>query len=96
MTNRNHKDYWKRNIRLVGILLAIWFTVSLVFGSLAVDLLDKIAIPGTGFTLGFWFGQQGSIIIFVILIAVYVRRMNKLDEEFGFHDEPQQTKQPSE
>ena len=87
MSKHNHRDYWQKNIRLVTILLGIWFTVSLIFGSLIADLLDKISIPGTGFTLGFWFGQQGSIFIFVILIAVYVMRMNKLDKEFGFDDE---------
>ena len=87
MTNRNQHDYWQKNIRLVGILLGIWFIVSLIFGSLLADFLDTISIPGTGFTLGFWFGQQGSIIIFVILIAVYVRGTNKLDKEYGFEDD---------
>jgi putative solute:sodium symporter small subunit len=77
-----HKEYWRRNIRYVGILLAIWFTVSYVFGILLAEPLNAVRIPGTGFPLGFWFAQQGSIYVFVILIFVYVRLMNALDREF--------------
>lgn len=75
--------YWKCNLRYLAILLSIWFIVSYVFGILLVDQLDKISIPGTGFKLGFWFAQQGSIYVFVILIFVYVRLMNSLDRKFG-------------
>ena len=77
-----HKEYWRRNVRYLGILLAIWFTVSYVFGILLAEPLNAIRIPGTGFPLGFWFAQQGSIYVFVILIFVYVRLMNALDREF--------------
>ena len=77
-----HAEYWRRNIRYVGILLAIWFTVSYGFGILLAEPLDRFTIPGTGFPLGFWFAQQGSIYVFVVLIFVYVRLMNRLDREF--------------
>ena len=77
-----HAEYWKRNIRYVGILLAIWFVVSYGFGILLVEPLNAITLPGTAFPLGFWFAQQGSIYVFVVLIFVYVRLMNRLDEEF--------------
>ncbi len=77
--------YWKANIRLVVILMAIWFTVSYVFGILLFEVLNTIKIGGTG--LGFWFAQQGSIYTFLILIYVYVKKMNKLDKEHGVEEE---------
>ena len=81
MPNKNFKtDYWKKNLKYLTILLSIWFVVSYGFSIIFVDLLDKIKIGG--FKLGFWFSQQGSIIVFVIIIFVYVRLMNKLDKEF--------------
>lgn len=78
--NEKMKEYWKKNIRFLTILLTIWFVVSFGFGILLVDVLDTIRIGG--FKLGFWFAQQGSIYVFVALIFVYVRWMNKLDKEF--------------
>ena len=81
------RAYWKANLRLVFGLLLVWLLVSYGFGVLLVDLLDRIRIPGTGFRLGFWFAQQGSIYVFVILIFVYVWRMNRLDAEFGVAEE---------
>lgn len=80
MDKEKRAMYWKRNIRTVLSLLAIWFTVSFVFGILAVDTLNSIRLGG--FKLGFWFAQQGSIYTFVILIFVYMYKMNKLDKEF--------------
>ncbi len=77
-----HAEYWRRNIRYLGILLTIWFAVSYGFGILLAAPLDAVRLPGTGFPLGFWFAQQGSIYVFVILIFVYVRLMNSLDREF--------------
>ena len=79
--------YWMRNIRLVIILLAVWAVVSYGAGILFVDALDAISIPGTGFTLGFWFAQQGSIYVFVALIFLYTYLMNKLDREFDVHED---------
>lgn len=74
--------YWKENIRYVIILLAIWFAVSYGAGILFKDTLNNIKIGG--FKLGFWFAQQGSMYVFVILIFVYVRLMNKLDRKYGY------------
>lgn len=85
MTSKNLQEYWKKNLTYVGILLAIWFVVSYGFGILLANQLDNIQIGG--FKLGFWFAQQGSIIVFVILIFVYVRLMNKLDREFGVSED---------
>ncbi len=82
-TKARHAEYWRRNIRLVGRFLAVWFTVSYGFGIIFVDALDKFRLPGTNFPLGFWFAHQGAIYVFVVLIFVYVRLMNALDREFG-------------
>lgn len=75
------KAYWKENLGYLAILLSIWFVVSYVFGILLVDQLNTIKLGG--FKLGFWFAQQGSMYVFVILIFVYVRLMNKLDKKYG-------------
>lgn len=77
--------YWKANLRLVIILMSIWFAVSYLFGILLFEVLNTIKIGGTG--LGFWFAQQGSIYTFLILIYVYVKQMNKLDKEHGVEEE---------
>ena len=79
--------YWQRNVRYVGILLAVWFAVSYGFGIILVEPLNRIRIPGTGFPLGFWFAQQGSIYVFVVLIFVYVFLMNRLDREYGLGED---------
>lgn len=77
---RSAREYWRANLRLMAWLLAIWFVVSYGFGILLVDPLNEIRFGG--FRLGFWFAQQGSIYVFVILIFVYVWRMNKIDREY--------------
>lgn len=83
MTNKeNAKAYWRENIRYVLILLAIWFIVSFVAGILFKNELNTIRIGG--FKLGFWFAQQGAMYVFVVLIFVYVRLMNKLDKKYGY------------
>jgi putative solute:sodium symporter small subunit len=81
MTEKNKKAYWKENLRYLTILLSIWFVVSYVLGIFLVDQLNTIRIAG--FKLGFWFAQQGSMYVFVILIFVYVKWMNKLDKKYG-------------
>lgn len=78
--SQNLNKYWKKNLRYLAILLAIWFLVSYGFGIIFADSLNAISLGG--FPLGFWFAQQGSIYVFVILIFVYVYLMNKLDKEF--------------
>jgi putative solute:sodium symporter small subunit len=75
------REYWRRNVRLMVVLLSIWFFVSFILGILLAVPLNAIVIGGFG--VGFWFAQQGSIIVFVILIAVYAIKMDRLDEEFG-------------
>ncbi|CAN5297539.1 hypothetical protein BH23ACT9_BH23ACT9_03940 [soil metagenome] len=75
------QEYWRRNVRLMVVLLSIWFIVSFVLGILLAEPLNEIVIGGFG--VGFWFAQQGSIITFVILIYVYAKRMDTIDEEFG-------------
>ena len=88
MENRSDsRAYWSRNVRYVAILLGIWFLVSLGFSVLLVEPLNSIRLPGTGFKLGFWFAQQGSIYTFVVLIFVYVYLMNRLDAEFDVTEE---------
>lgn len=76
----HRKAYWIRNLTYVGILLAIWFIVSYGLGIIFVDALNTIRIGG--FKLGFWVAQQGSIYVFVVLIFVYVKLMNRLDRVF--------------
>jgi len=76
--------YWKENLRIIVTYLAVWFVVSYGCGILFVDQLD--AIQFFGFPLGFWFGQQGSIFVFVVLIWMYVASMNKLDEKYDVHE----------
>tara|TARA_X000000368_G_C23007566_1_gene701934 strand:+ start:513 stop:764 length:252 start_codon:yes stop_codon:yes gene_type:complete len=78
--NSNNNKYWKSNIKYVSILLTVWFTVSYGFGILLVENLNQFQIGG--FPLGFWFSQQGSIYVFVILIFIYIHLMNKLDKKF--------------
>jgi len=78
------KKYWKENLKYLAILLSIWFLVSYVFGILLVEQLNTIKFGG--FKLGFWFAQQGSIYVFVILIFVYIRLMNKLDKKYNLDE----------
>ena len=76
----NIDQYWKKNIQIVSILLVFWFLASFGFGIIFADNLDEISF--FGFKLGFWFAQQGSILIFVAIIFIYIRSMKKLDQEF--------------
>jgi putative solute:sodium symporter small subunit len=78
------KIYWKKNIRIVLWLLTVWFFVSFGMGILLVDFLDGFRF--FGFKLGFWIAQQGSIFCFVVLIFVYVYKMNKLDHEYDMDE----------
>ena len=79
-----NQDYWKANLKLVGMLLSIWFLVSFVFGILLVDVLNVVQIGG--FKLGFWFAQQGAIFVFVILVFVYAYFARKLDRKYDVDD----------
>ena len=75
-----HRAYWHANLRLVAACLAVWFLCSYGFGVLLVEQLNAIRFGG--FKLGFWFAQQGSIYVFVILIFFYAWRMNRLDKRY--------------
>ncbi len=79
------KAYWRANLRILAILMSIWFVVSFGCGILFVEPLNEIKLGG--FRFGFWMAQQGSIYVFVVLIFVYVRLMNKLDRKFRFEEE---------
>ena len=78
--SKKYDRYWKKNKRYLLILLIVWFVVSFIFGIIFVDYMNTIRIGG--FKLGFWFAQQGSIYVFVAIIFIYVKWMNKLDKEF--------------
>ncbi len=80
----NAQTYWRANIKYLLILLSVWFIVSFGAGVLFKEFLDQFRI--WGFKLGFWFAQQGSIYIFVILIFVYIHLMNKLDKKHGYNE----------
>ena len=82
--NENN-EYWSANVRLIVISLVIWAVVSFGFGIVLRPLLSGISVGGTD--LGFWFAQQGSILVFLALIFFYAWRMNKLDQEHGVDEE---------
>ncbi len=84
MSTDPYKAYWKTNLKYVSILLAVWLTVSAGLSILFADWLDRFRLGG--FKLGFWFSQQGSIFVFVVLIFVYVWLMNRLDRRHGVDD----------
>ncbi|GJM03679.1 MAG: membrane protein [Rhodomicrobium sp.] len=77
--------YWSANVRIIIVSLIIWATVSFGFGILLRPLLADIKVGGTD--LGFWFAQQGSILVFLCLIFFYAWRMNTLDRKFGVDEE---------
>ncbi|ETX16693.1 membrane protein [Roseivivax halodurans JCM 10272] len=79
------KAYWKANVRLIIISLIIWAIVSFGFGILLRPLVSGIGVGGSD--LGFWFAQQGSILVFLVLIFFYAWRMNSLDRKFGVDEE---------
>ena len=75
------QNYWRSNLKILSILVSIWFIVSFGFGIIWSDSLDQLQIGG--FKLGFWFAQQGSIYFFVILIFIYIYLMNRLDKKYN-------------
>jgi len=83
--NEAGKAYWKANLRLMTGCLIVWFIVSYGFGIILVDPLNAIELGG--YKLGFWFAQQGSIYVFLVLIFFYAYRMNKLDIEHGVDEQ---------
>lgn len=85
MDEEKTKAYWRANLKLIGGLLVLWFAVSFGAGILFVDLLNLIQIGG--YKLGFWFAQQGSIYVFIILTFYYAHRMTILDKTFGVDED---------
>jgi putative solute:sodium symporter small subunit len=79
--SEKNNQYWKANVRLMLVLLSIWFLVSFGFGILLSDYLDQFRL--FGFKLGYWFSHQGSIFVFIILIFVYSWQMSRLDKKYG-------------
>ncbi len=80
----SRRQYWRSNLKYLAVLLSIWFVVSYGLGILLVDQLDRFRVAG--FPVGFWFAQQGSIYVFVVLIFVYVALMNRLDREYDLDE----------
>jgi putative solute:sodium symporter small subunit len=85
MTPEQQRAYWTANLRYIVALLAVWFAASYLAGIVFADPLDRAAHLG-GFPLGFWFANQGSILVFVVLTFVYVWLMNRLDRKFGVYE----------
>ena len=85
MTEQQAKEYWRRNLSLMARLLVVWFIVSYGCGIMLVDVLNQIRIGG--YKLGFWFAQQGSIYVFVVLTFYYAKKMGELDREFNVDEE---------
>ena len=85
MTEQQAKEYWRRNVSLMVKLLVVWFVVSYGCGIILFDVLNGIQIGG--YKLGFWFAQQGSIYVFVVLIFYYARKMGQLDREFDVEED---------
>jgi putative solute:sodium symporter small subunit len=83
--NGNGRAYWRANLKLSALLLSIWFLVSFGFGILLVEPLNRIGF--FGFKLGFWWAQQGSIYVFIVLIFVYVAAMRRLDRKYDVHED---------
>ncbi|MFN4299602.1 MAG: DUF4212 domain-containing protein [Thermaurantimonas sp.] len=83
--NATLEKYWKENITYLSVLLVIWFTVSYLLSIVFADALNAMRIGG--FKLGFWFAQQGSIYTFILLIFLYVRKMNELDKKYEVNED---------
>lgn len=78
-----HQEYWRKNLVITAILMAIWFTATFIEGWYARELNN---ISFLGFPLGFYMSAQGSLIIYVVIIGFYARYMNKLDREYDVHE----------
>ncbi len=77
-----HREYWRRNLKLTSLLLAIWFVATFVVSWYAREL-NEIVIIGP---LGFYMGAQGALIIYVVIIWFYARRMNQMDKLYGVQE----------
>lgn len=78
-----HREYWRRNLKTTAVLLVVWFVVTFVSSWFADDL-NRFSFIGP---LGFYMGAQGSLIVYVAIIWYYAVFMNRLDQEYGVHEE---------
>jgi len=85
LTQQQKESYWAYNVRLTTILLVIWFVVTFLLGGIFAEALNSVTI--LGFPLGYYMAAQGSLVIFVIEIAVYAKLMNAKDLEYGIREE---------
>ena len=81
--SERHQSYWRKNLRITAVLLAIWFVVTYVVGYFARDLNFNFF----GWPFSFWVGAQGALIVYVLIIGYYARTMNRLDHEHGVAEE---------
>ena len=88
MDAARRQEYWRRNLRLMAVLLTVWALVSFGAGIIFVEQLNAVNFMGV--PLGFWFAQQGSIVVFVLLIFVYVKMMDRLDAKYGITEYEQE------
>lgn len=79
------QGYWRATLNLLAGILVVWFAVSFAAGILFVEALNKIYLGG--YPLGFWFAQQGSIYVFIVLIFYYAWKMGKIDEQFDVQED---------
>jgi len=84
-SDNSHAAYWRANIKILLILVGVWFFASFGMGIIAVDFLDQFTFMG--FPFGFWMAQQGSIVVFLIIIAIYAIAMNRMDKKHGVEEE---------
>lgn len=81
MQDSKPDTYWRENLRILTIMLGLWTLVSFFLSIVFVDALDTVRLGGFG--LGFWMAQQGSIYVYVVMIFVYIRLMDRLDRKYG-------------
>ena len=80
---QRHREYWRKNLRMTGLLLLLWFAVSYGVSFYARELNEMTFL---GFPLGFYMGAQGSLLVYVLIVWFYARYMNRLDREYGMSD----------
>lgn len=78
----SHRQYWRKNLRITAILLAIWFVVTFVVSYYARELSFNFF----GWPFSFWMGAQGALVIYILIIGFYARYMGKLDIEYGVEE----------
>jgi len=76
--------YWRANVRLIAVLLSVWFLTAYIISIVLAPWLNQFRLGGA--PLGFWFAQQGSIYVFILLIWIYARRMDALDKQYDVHE----------